>query len=588
MKQLWRNKKIGFFSAMLLASSALVLLFFLCTNLIIYTLSTKYEETQYLKNYDLAMMDLISIMENQYNEFHAFSGRLLSNNQIDPILIKFLKDNTLNSLSPIDQKAYFNYLESLSSYDDYIRGFFIYSLESNRLYFYSTSTQAFYQGSISEEDLGLTAFNNHTLGVERINELLNICAGSKPETYNFYGFTATIFERPTEPLGFLIPLYHTSEFKNALNRFDLKNKYVFTLTNNEGSTLFTSNFHEREPFSSTKFYTNTRQDRYKNVISYVVEKPRWLLNSLTSKMLMISSILALFILFLFFITFYFSRKNIEYILNEIKTFTLSDLDYRIQPLQSNNEFTQIIVSFNTMIEELQRHVERTYIYEIQHKRSELYALQTSINPHFLYNTLEIIRSQIIQGDTINPPKMLLLLSKVHRNQTNTKAFVTIEYDTEMCENLMELYQGRFSNFDYEFNIDEKAACYGIPKNTIQPFIENYFVHGIVFDRNDNLITIDVTLNSSKTGNFVHLSITNNGTSIDKATIDDINQRLNSSIYSNEDHQHGFALANVYQRLKIIFKSDCSMVVGPHTENSGFRIDIRFPAHTVKEMDTFIS
>lgn len=71
-----------------------------------------------------------------------------------------------------------------------------------------------------------------------------------------------------------------------------------------------------------------------------------------------------------------------------------------------------------MCDALQENVEKSYIYELQQKKSDLYALQTSINPHFLYNTLEIIRVQLTQGKNADASQMILLLSKIYRSQTN--------------------------------------------------------------------------------------------------------------------------------------------------------------------------
>lgn len=74
--------------------------------------------------------------------------------------------------------------------------------------------------------------------------------------------------------------------------------------------------------------------------------------------------------------------------------------------------------------------------------------------------------------------MILLLSKIYRSQTNRSMYVSIGAELEACENFMVLYQYRFRNFEYEFDVPSGLLPYGLPKNTLQPLIENYFVHGI--------------------------------------------------------------------------------------------------------------
>ena len=134
-----------------------------------------------------------------------------------------------------------------------------------------------------------------------------------------------------------------------------------------------------------------------------------------------------------------------------------------------------------MCDDLQRNVEKAYLYEIAQRKAELYAMQTSINPHFLYNALEQIRVQILKSNSAAASHMLLLLSKMYRNQTRRNLYITIAEECSQSENLINFYMYRYGDFEYEFNIHSSIKIYGIPKNTLQPLIENYFVHGFIPD-----------------------------------------------------------------------------------------------------------
>ena len=121
-----------------------------------------------------------------------------------------------------------------------------------------------------------------------------------------------------------------------------------------------------------------------------------------------------------------------------------------------------------MCDELQHNIEKAYLFEISQKKAELYAMQTSINPHFLYNALEQIRVQITQGKYSDASQMLLLLSKMYRNQTRRTLYVSIGEELNLCENLINLYMYRYGNFDYEFFIGNSLKIYGIPKTHYSP------------------------------------------------------------------------------------------------------------------------
>lgn len=106
-----------------------------------------------------------------------------------------------------------------------------------------------------------------------------------------------------------------------------------------------------------------------------------------------------------------------------------------------------------MCDELQENVEKSYVYVLQQQTAELYALQTSINPHFLYNTLDLIRVQITQNKPQDASQMILLLSGIYRNQMRKNFFVSLSEELEQCEKLIELYMFRYGNFEYDFDID---------------------------------------------------------------------------------------------------------------------------------------
>lgn len=116
-----------------------------------------------------------------------------------------------------------------------------------------------------------------------------------------------------------------------------------------------------------------------------------------------------------------------------------------------------------MCDDLQRNVEKAYLYEIAQRKAELYAMQTSINPHFLYNALEQIRVQILKSNSAAASHMLLLLSKMYRNQTRRNLYITIAEECSQSENLINFYMYRYGDFEYEFNIHSSIKIYGIPK-----------------------------------------------------------------------------------------------------------------------------
>ncbi|MBP3359779.1 MAG: sensor histidine kinase [Clostridia bacterium] len=118
--------------------------------------------------------------------------------------------------------------------------------------------------------------------------------------------------------------------------------------------------------------------------------------------------------------------------------------------------------------------------EILIKEAELKALQSQINPHFLYNTLDSVNWLIRKEDTVNAGKMLNDLAGYFRSSlSKNEDIVTIKSEMEIVGTYMRIQKYRFENkFIYESHFDDDVLKYKIPKLTIQPFLENALLHGI--------------------------------------------------------------------------------------------------------------
>lgn len=574
------NKNYSFFARMLLICTILLAMFAIISSLIISNLSKKYEQTRFLNNYEMAITNLSETFSNRHGSFHILCGKLLSGGQCNPSISTLLESPSYNDVTAAVRHNITVFLASLIRDDRYLDGFLIYSPKQETLYSFMENDSFLSAAATLPEMPEIIPYSGTLIDNASVNDMLLACNVDIGDANGRYGMAATIYTKTAEPLGYLIPLYATSEFENVLSNYQLDSDSIFYIADSADHIYYQS--YPYQSNGSTVQYTNTisnRQLKYNvgyEIMKYVLPK-----SVITYLITIFAIIVTVFSFGLYYLTYYLSRRNMHGILSGMHQFSVDNLTYRIPELKGRHEFSRIIHEFNNMCEKLQRNVERSYVYELQQKKSELYALQTSINPHFLYNTLEIIRNQIQHENNQNATQMLLLLSKIYRSQTSTEMFVTLENEVELCENLMILYQYRFQNFDYEFQIDEEAEYFALPKNTLQPLIENYFVHGIIAGRQDNLLILSVTLEEEADRQYIKLSLSDNGNPITGERIAEISQRLKKDIYSR--NTDGFALANVYSRLRIVFKEDCSMKISKEEDGMSFHITITFPCITVSKL-----
>nr|WP_019914024.1 sensor histidine kinase [Paenibacillus sp. HW567] len=172
-------------------------------------------------------------------------------------------------------------------------------------------------------------------------------------------------------------------------------------------------------------------------------------------------------------------------------------------------------------------------------KAELKALQTSINPHFLFNALNAIISSI----RIDPDKareLIVNLSGYMRyNLELTDEFIDIRRELQQVQQYVEIEKARFgSRLAVEYDIDEVEVR--IPSLIIQPLVENAIVHGILKVKGQGTVTISV----KDLGSAVRIGITDTGIGISGETIE--------KVYSGDMPDNKIGLYNVHQRVKLIY------------------------------------
>lgn len=224
--------------------------------------------------------------------------------------------------------------------------------------------------------------------------------------------------------------------------------------------------------------------------------------------------------------------------------------------------------------------------QILDKQTELTALQSQINPHFLYNTLESIRGQALLDDNTEIAKMVEALASffrysISRHQSN---LVTLRDELANIRNYMLIQRYRFNNrFSLEVIIDEEdeaAYDYLIPRLIIQPVIENAIFHGFEDVLSDGRITIEVML----TETTMILVISDNGKGIDGKTLQKLNDKIHSPQMDLEEEtgagrgqrNTGIALPNIHKRIQLLFGPEYGVNVYS-TVGQGTDVEIIMPA-----------
>ena len=285
---------------------------------------------------------------------------------------------------------------------------------------------------------------------------------------------------------------------------------------------------------------------YKYISAYPLELYE---HKLSTMKLQIIGILLLLMIIIFILAYVASVRSYSP-LNEIISF----LDNSQPPADSieeedKNELMYIINCIQTHIND------KTKMAEILEERMKLLRksqydmLQTQINPHFLYNTLETINWMAYNMSNSENPvsKSLINLASFFRNTLTSGYFVSIENEIKYTKEYVNILALRYGDlFDIEWDIDESILSYTIIKICLQPIIENAVYHGIKQKNDKGLIKIKGLCDD----NNIILIVSDDGVGIEKDALDELNKTLSETSFTNEKSHIG--LSNVNQRIKIIF------------------------------------
>lgn len=252
------------------------------------------------------------------------------------------------------------------------------------------------------------------------------------------------------------------------------------------------------------------------------------------------------------------NRRVELILEAMDRVTTGDFKTRLDIWKKEDELDMIADNFNLMCEKLELYIEKSYLEEIERKNAQMQALQSQINPHFLYNTLEAIRMKAICNGDREVGKMLYSMVVLFRSQLKEADVITLGQELDYCKQYLELFEYRYQG-TFQSGVECPAELLPLPviKFMLQPVIENYFIHGIERDRKDNMVQIW----AERRQNTLKLYVQDNGCGMKTQELDKLNAELKENAAAKKN-QESIGLHNVNRRIKAVYGNEYGIFVGP--------------------------
>ncbi len=233
------------------------------------------------------------------------------------------------------------------------------------------------------------------------------------------------------------------------------------------------------------------------------------------------------------------------------------------PTSGKDEMQYLTEKYNEMGEKIHILIEENYKSEIRKKETEIMALNLQINPHFLYNTLNIINMMALEEGNAEVSKMLISLSDMLQYTfRNRQEMVVFEEEYLWLQNYLHIMQIRFEGkFQVEYDVEKEVYRYLVPKLLLQPLVENAIVHGFRGREAGGILEIAGRRDDTR----LYLTITDNGKGMD--------QEEQNRAMSGDFNRIG--LSSAVQRLQLLFGEEGVLKVITEPDN-GTRIEVSFP------------
>ena len=294
-----------------------------------------------------------------------------------------------------------------------------------------------------------------------------------------------------------------------------------------------------------------------------------------SAALMLGSMIAVIVLMSYLLSGYYLGR-LKKLNVEMTGLESGNLNANLPITTEEDEIEEIYHNFNGMVQEVQRLMQEHYQLGKEVKMAEVRALQAQINPHFLYNTLDLINWISMDYGAEEIGTLTWNLARFYRLSLNHgKSLISIGEEVEHVEVYVNIENYHFDNaISLEVDVPEELKSYACLNIILQPFVENAIVHGIA--EKPDIESCEIRICARREEQDIVFSVQDDGPGVD---VKEMQKETQQDIRTA---QHGYGVRNINFRLKLCFGEKYGVTY--LESEKGTHVEIKIPVMTMAEAE----
>lgn len=444
--------------------------------------------------------------------------------------------------------------------------------------------------------------------LQNFNEIQNLARAANLRTVWYFDKNGNAYLIKTicnkdnwEELGLSVIQIDKTCFEDVLGGSESELMKNLTIVSPDNNVIFCSDKNEFDTYKQT-ILGNQNGVNYKDkifVASTTLKDLKWKIvtyiplnqlyfdvEGLRSRIVIICIIAILLLTFASFFVSFDMIKPINQLVKAMKGMNIDKISNSYIEINRSDELGFLQKTFNTMAKEMDHLVNWIYREQITRKEAEIKALQSQINPHFLFNTLESINwmAQLNNvpeiSETVSDLSTLLDIS-IGRDDR----LITIEEEFMYIDKYISLLKRRFEDkITLNKEVDPQVLYVKIPRLLIQPLIENAVYHGVENNRGKGIITLVANI----TDDLITIDVIDNGNGIPADELVKLNNGLkmdNNTYFKSlsSKNSKSIGIENVNRRIKLYYGEKYGLTIESKV-NIYTKVSVTLPVqiHNTKE------